>query len=773
MRVGTFPISIDARGLRAAGAAARGPSPRPASLRADETGRRIVLGVDRLDYTKGIPQKLEAFRTAAARRHPELRGQRHARPDRRAEPRGDSGLPRASSTAIERLVGEINGTVHAVRMGARSTTSAPAARGPAPVGLLPRRRRRARDAAQGRHESRVQGVLRDAGLERTACSCSPSSRARRRSCSAAALLVNPYDVEGVADTLRRALDMPRGGAARAHAPPAAHRPRARHLPLARRVPARRRSRATSRDFPRRRGLSADGGGVVSYASRSSITAVIGDLHTAALVAPGRDDRLALPAALRLAEPLRRDPGRASGAASSGSRRRPEARRRQMYLPGLERPADPIPDAGRRGRDRRLHAGAHDGRAARSRRTTGRAARAGRARHDPVPPGVPSRVRLRRRVSGAASSGPRRGVRFRRAGAPWIWPRRSPARLATEAAALRLRAERGRRDPRPAASGRSRAAAVPGAPGGAVPGGVSRDAAFLAGLDRAEPLPGPLARDGQALLPGAEAADLRARRARSWRRRRRACPSGSAASATGTIATPGCATRRSRSTHSCASASPRRRGASCEFLEARCRELDPERGPAGPLRRSTGARDMPEEIARSPRGLPRLARPCASATAPRKQFQLDIVGDLMDAVYLYNKYGEPISHDALEGDAARWRTGSATTGSEPDEGIWEVRGGPPAVHVLEAHVLGRARPRAADRRRSAASRRTSRGGSPRATRSTRPSWTRGFSHGSNVLRAASRRGGPRRVDAARADGQVRRRRRTRGCSERSTRSSASS
>lgn len=33
-------------------------------LRAELPGRELILGVDRLDYTKGIPLRLEAFRFA-------------------------------------------------------------------------------------------------------------------------------------------------------------------------------------------------------------------------------------------------------------------------------------------------------------------------------------------------------------------------------------------------------------------------------------------------------------------------------------------------------------------------------------------------------------------------------------------------------------------------------------------------------------------------------------------------------------------------------------
>jgi GH15 family glucan-1,4-alpha-glucosidase len=49
------------------------------------------------------------------------------------------------------------------------------------------------------------------------------------------------------------------------------------------------------------------------------------------------------------------------------------------------------------------------------------------------------------------------------------------------------------------------------------------------------------------------------------------------------------------------------------------------------------------------------------------------GKLMDSIYLFNKYGEPISYDLwtyllalVSWLGGHWR--------EPDEGIWEVRGG---------------------------------------------------------------------------------------------------
>jgi GH15 family glucan-1,4-alpha-glucosidase len=56
-----------------------------------------------------------------------------------------------------------------------------------------------------------------------------------------------------------------------------------------------------------------------------------------------------------------------------------------------------------------------------------------------------------------------------------------------------------------------------------------------------------------------------------------------------------------------------------------------------------------------------------------QLQLDIYGELLDAVYLYNKYGEPISYDfwvALRG-IVDW---VCDNWQQMDEGIWETRGG---------------------------------------------------------------------------------------------------
>ncbi len=56
-----------------------------------------------------------------------------------------------------------------------------------------------------------------------------------------------------------------------------------------------------------------------------------------------------------------------------------------------------------------------------------------------------------------------------------------------------------------------------------------------------------------------------------------------------------------------------------------------------------------------------------------QFQLDIYGELMDSVYIFNKYVEPVHHDLWE-NLARMTNWVIENWQRPDEGIWEVRGG---------------------------------------------------------------------------------------------------
>lgn len=106
LRIGAFPISIDyatyaerARSEEVEGLARR--------LRENLRNRTLILGVDRLDYTKGIPNRLAAFRHAL-RRFPELH-QRVTLIQQVVPSRGDIPEYHNLRLEIERLVSEING----------------------------------------------------------------------------------------------------------------------------------------------------------------------------------------------------------------------------------------------------------------------------------------------------------------------------------------------------------------------------------------------------------------------------------------------------------------------------------------------------------------------------------------------------------------------------------------------------------------------------------------------------------------------------------------
>ncbi len=106
LRVGAFPISIDPAEFEQRAREGDVIAKRQ-KIREDAGGRKIVLGIDRLDYTKGLPDKLEAFRTLL-QRYPELRGQvtliQVVIPSREDIPRYQQ-----IKMDIERLIGEING----------------------------------------------------------------------------------------------------------------------------------------------------------------------------------------------------------------------------------------------------------------------------------------------------------------------------------------------------------------------------------------------------------------------------------------------------------------------------------------------------------------------------------------------------------------------------------------------------------------------------------------------------------------------------------------
>ncbi|MFS2223313.1 glycoside hydrolase family 15 protein [Pantoea sp. B65] len=67
----------------------------------------------------------------------------------------------------------------------------------------------------------------------------------------------------------------------------------------------------------------------------------------------------------------------------------------------------------------------------------------------------------------------------------------------------------------------------------------------------------------------------------------------------------------------------------------------------------------------------------------RQTQLDIYGELMDAIYLANKYGEAISHRGWE-NVQRMIDYVCENWNQPDAGIWEMRGEP--QHFLHSRLM---------------------------------------------------------------------------------------
>ena len=102
----THPISIDARALRAR---ARGESVTRSieRLRKQFRSRRVLVGVDRLDYTKGIVERLRAIEFLLERRR-EFRG-RLAVLQIAVPSRGDIREYRELRSEVEQVVGRING----------------------------------------------------------------------------------------------------------------------------------------------------------------------------------------------------------------------------------------------------------------------------------------------------------------------------------------------------------------------------------------------------------------------------------------------------------------------------------------------------------------------------------------------------------------------------------------------------------------------------------------------------------------------------------------
>jgi trehalose 6-phosphate synthase len=205
VRVGAFPISIDYDAFMRQ-AATDEVAERSRELHRLLPNRKLILGVDRLDYTKGIPLRLRAFHDLLTR-HPEMR-ERVSLIQVVVPSREDIPEYRGLKTEIEQLVGKINGTF--VRPG-----------GWVPVWYVYRSLPRLDLLAYYRAaDIALITPLKD-GMNLVAkeyCACSIEEdctlilsefAGAAPQLARGALLVNPYDIEGVADAIHRAYHMDR------------------------------------------------------------------------------------------------------------------------------------------------------------------------------------------------------------------------------------------------------------------------------------------------------------------------------------------------------------------------------------------------------------------------------------------------------------------------------------------------------------------------------------------------------------------------------------
>ena len=109
-----------------------------------------------------------------------------------------------------------------------------------------------------------------------------------------------------------------------------------------------------------------------------------------------------------------------------------------------------------------------------------------------------------------------------------------------------------------------------------------------------------------------------------------------------------------------------------FLDARCHELEPD-GSLQTVYGIDGRHELPEETLDHLEGY-MGSRPIRVGNEAYQQLQLDIYGELMDSLYIYNKYGSPISYD-LWVYLRRLTNWLGDHWQDKDDAIWEVRGGP--------------------------------------------------------------------------------------------------
>ncbi len=119
----------------------------------------------------------------------------------------------------------------------------------------------------------------------------------------------------------------------------------------------------------------------------------------------------------------------------------------------------------------------------------------------------------------------------------------------------------------------------------------------------------------------------------------------------------------------------------QWIMARCEQLA-DAADLQLMYRVDGSLDLPEQELEHLSGY-RDSRPVRIGNGAAKQFQLDIYGELLDTIYLYNKYGGAITY-AFWQQICRLVDFVAENWQRPDHGIWEVRD--QEQHFLSAKMM---------------------------------------------------------------------------------------
>lgn len=203
VRIGVFPVGVETEAFTRLAQRAAG-TPFVGEVMASMSGRAMIIGVDRLDYSKGIPERLAGYERFLAN-FQDWRGlvtYLQITPRSRTDIQEYADIARMVSGAVGRIngtYGEASWTPVRYVNKAHSRTALAGLYRRARVGLVTPLRdgmnlvAKEYIAAQNPDDPGVLVLSRFAGAA--------------RECGAA-LLVNPYDSEGVAIAINRALSMP-------------------------------------------------------------------------------------------------------------------------------------------------------------------------------------------------------------------------------------------------------------------------------------------------------------------------------------------------------------------------------------------------------------------------------------------------------------------------------------------------------------------------------------------------------------------------------------